>query len=121
LKPRPVSPELWANEVLSPLRALLNARGSRAVLAVKQLTPQTDAPVIQFRLVQYPDTVPMPLGWLLSLHTRGAIDAQMGPKAEENGPAMAQVAARLQRVALPDPTQQSAEAAPAVARMTGEQ
>jgi hypothetical protein len=121
LNPRPVSPELWANEVLSPLRALLNARGSRAVLAVKQLTPQTTAQVIQFRLVQYPDTVPMPLGWLLSLHTRGAIDAQMGPKAEENGPAMAQVAAHLQRVALPDPTQQSAEAAPAVARMTGEQ
>lgn len=121
LNPPPVSPELWVNEALSPLRALLNARGSRAVLAVQQITPQTDAPVIQFRLVQYPDTVPMPLGWLLSLHTRGAIDAQVGKGAEENGQAMAKVAALLQRTALPDPTQQSAEAAPAVARMTGEQ
>ena len=80
-----------------------------------------DAQVIQFRLVQYPNTVPMPLGWLLSLHTRGAIDAQVGKGAEENGPALARVAALLQRTALPDPTQQSAEAAPAVARMTGEQ
>jgi hypothetical protein len=118
LEPPPAEPEVWANEVLSPVRALLNTRGSRAVLAVAQLTPQTDAQVIQFRLLQYPDTVPMPLGWLLSLHTRSAIDAQMGPEAEENGPAMATVAALLRRIPAADPTQQSAEAAPAVQRMT---
>ncbi|HEX9945485.1 MAG TPA: hypothetical protein VGG03_26020 [Thermoanaerobaculia bacterium] len=118
LNPAPVAPELWANEALSPVRALANARGSRAVLAVAQLTPLTDTPVIQFRLLQYPNTVPMPLGWLLSLHTRGAIDAQMGRDAKENGPAMAAVAALLQRTAMADPTQQSAAAAPTVKRIT---
>jgi hypothetical protein len=121
LNPPPAQPERWANEVLSPVRALLNARGSRAVLAVGQLTPVTDAPVVQFRLVQYPHTVPMPLGWLLSLHTRGAIDAEMGRDAKENGPAMAQVAALLGRAAMADPTQQGAAAAPAVKRMTAPQ
>jgi hypothetical protein len=114
VKPKPAAPELWLNEVFSPVRALLNTRGARAVLAVAQLTPQTDAPVIEFRLLQYPKTVPMPLGWLLSLHTRAAIDAQMGRDAKENGPAMAAVAALLHRPALADPTQQSAAAAPAV-------
>jgi hypothetical protein len=114
VKPAPAAPERWANEVLSPVRALLNTRGSRAVLAVAQLTPQTDAEVIPFTLLQYPNTIPMPLGWLLSLHTRGAIDAQMGPQAKENGPAVAKVAAILQRAALADPTQRSAAAAPVV-------
>jgi hypothetical protein len=85
-------------------------------LAVGQLTPQTDAPVIQFRLVQYPDTVPMPLGWLLSLHTRCAIDAQMGRDSKENGTAMAMVGGLLHRPVEADPTQQGAAAA--VARVT---
>jgi hypothetical protein len=116
--PPAVTSERWLNEALSPVRALLSTRGSRAVLAVDQLVPQTDAPVIEFRLIQYPDTVPMPLGWLLSLHTRGAIDAQMGKDAKENGPAMARVAALLERVPRVDPVQASAAAAPAVARMT---
>jgi hypothetical protein len=116
--PPPATPELYANEILSPVRALLNTRGSRAVLAVRQLTPQTGGQVIPFSLVQYPNTVPMPLGWLLSLHTRGAIDAQVGRDAEENGPAMARVAALLKRPAMADPTQQGAAAAPAVERMT---
>jgi len=119
--PPPAQPERWANEVLSPVRALLNTRGSRAVLAVGQLTPITEAPVVQFRLVQYPKTVPMPLGWLLSLHTRSAIDAQMGPDAKENGPAMKEIAALLQRPALADPVQQGAAAAPAVERITAPQ
>ncbi len=119
--PPAVAPERWLNEALSPVRALLSTRGSRAVLAVDQLTPQADAPVIEFRLIQYPDTVPMPLGWLLSLHTRGAIDVQMGKDAKENGPAMARVAALLASVPRVDPIQQSAAAAPPVERMTAGQ
>ena len=109
--------ELYANEILSPVRALLNTRGSRAVLAIEQLAPQTHAPVITFKLLQYPNTIPMPLGWLLSLHTRGAIDAQMGKDTKENGPAVAEVASLLHRVALADRTQQQAAAAPAVQRI----
>lgn len=116
--PPPAVPERWANEILSPVRALLNTRGSRAVLAVAQLTPQTGTPVIPFTLLQYPHTVPMPLGWLLSLHTRGAIDVQMGRDAKENGPAMAAVAALLGRAAKADPIQEKAAAAPVVKRIT---
>jgi hypothetical protein len=115
------TPERWANEVLSPVRALLNTRGSRAVLAVKQIRPQTGGQVISFDLVQYPNTVPMPLGWLLSLHTRGAIDAQMGRDTKENGKAMADIAMLLQSPAQADPTQQGAAAAPAVQQMTAPQ
>jgi hypothetical protein len=119
VKPDPAASERWMNEILSPVRALLSSRGSRAVLAVAQITPQTGAGVIPFTLLQYPKTVPMPLGWLLSLHTRGAIDAQMGPDAKENGPAVQQIAGILQRAAKPDPTQQKAAAAPAVQRING--
>jgi len=118
--PAPVASERWLNESLSPVRALLSTRNSRGVLAVAQLTPQTQAPVMDFTLIQYPNTVAMPLGWLLSLHTRGSIDAQMGPDAKENGPAMAKLAALLRRPALPDTTQQSAASAPAVQRMNAE-
>ena len=117
-EPPPAEPERWINEILSPVRTLLNTRGSRAVLAVAQLAPQTGARVLAFDLVQYPNTVPMPLGWLLSLHTRTAIDAQMGRDAKENGTEMAAVAEALQQTALADPIQQEAAAAPAVDRMT---
>ena len=116
--PPRAQPERWANEVLSPVRALLNTRGSRAVLAVGQLTPITEAPVVSFDLVQYPNTVPMPLGWLLSLHTRGAIDAEMGQGTKETGKAMKSVADLLQQTAKNDLTQQNAAAAPAVQQMT---
>jgi hypothetical protein len=115
-QPEPVTPEVWANEVLSPVRALLNSRGSRAVLAVDQLG-QTAAEIIKFDLVQYPHTVPMPLGWLLSLHTRGAIDAQIGSDtkvAKANGMAMLRIETILHQAAEADPTQQKAAAAPAV-------
>jgi hypothetical protein len=59
----------------------------------------------------------MPLGWVLSLHTRGAIDAQMGLDAKENGPAVKKVADILRSAAIADPTQRSAAAAPVVERI----
>lgn len=115
--PTPPTSQSFANELLSPIRGLANARGGRATLAVAQLTPMTESPVIPFNLIQYPNTVPMPLGWLLSLHTRSAIDAQIGRDAKENGAAMKQIAALLNRPAMRDMIQESAASAPAVRRM----
>jgi hypothetical protein len=117
LDPVPPASERFANESLSPVRGLANARAGRAVLAVAQLTPLTDAPAITFQLIQYPRTVPMPLGWLLSLHTRSAIDAQMGRDAKENGPQMKKIAELLNRPAVPDAIQETAAQAPAVMRI----
>ncbi len=116
--PEQASSVRWVNEVLSPVRALLNTRGARAVLAIGQIGHQTGARVIDFHLVQRRNTVPIPLGWLLSLYTRGAIDAQMGPDAKENGPAMKQVSDLLKGGIHADPTQEGAAAAPAVQEIT---
>jgi hypothetical protein len=116
--PDPPASERWLNESLSPVRALLSTRGARADLAVSQIGPQTDAQVITFRLVQRKGTVPMPLGWLLSLHTRSAIDAQVGDDAPENREPMRQVAQALSSVVRPDMVQRSAAAAPAVKEMS---
>ncbi|HEV7921354.1 MAG TPA: hypothetical protein VGR02_11260 [Thermoanaerobaculia bacterium] len=82
---RPVEPqaaEKWANEVLSPLRALLATRGARGRQAVGDVrtSSQFGVPplgpvpntVIEFRLVQR--EVSMPLGWMLSYQARKAID-----------------------------------------------
>jgi hypothetical protein len=67
------TPEIWANEVLSPLRALLNtrgARGSQAVGDIRELVGGAD--VLEFRLIQR--EIPLPLGWLLSEQSRIEID-----------------------------------------------
>lgn len=110
-------PERWLNEVLSPVRAIMATRGARADLAVGQVAPQTDAQVIDFRLVQRQGTIPMPLGWLLSLHTRSAIDAQVGGSAKENHDSMVTVVNILQSTIRPDQTQSEAAAAPAMKEM----
>jgi hypothetical protein len=71
--PTPGRPETWANEVLSPLRALLNTRGARgnqAVSDLREMFPPTN--VVNFRLIQR--GVPLPLGWLLSERSRIEID-----------------------------------------------
>jgi hypothetical protein len=106
----------FANEVFSPVRGLLNTRDGRGVLAVDQLTPLTNAPVIPFKLVQHPDTVPLPLGWLLSFHTRSMMDAQMGRQSKENGAAMQAVAALVNQDVLADAVQDKALATDPVAK-----
>ena len=116
--PAPPTSERFLNETLSPVRGLANARGARAVLAVTQLAPQIGSDhVIDFRLTQYPNTVPLPLGWLLSLATRGEIDAQVGRDSKYNVASMKQVAGLIQRPLLADKVQIDAASAPAVQEM----
>jgi len=72
--------ERWANEVLSPLRALLNTRGARGEQAVgdvrnEQLPVGGFPTLLEFRLVQ--TDVPIPLGWVLSYQARSAMDGAM--------------------------------------------
>ncbi|HEX8154744.1 MAG TPA: hypothetical protein VF698_16550 [Thermoanaerobaculia bacterium] len=86
----PLKADRWAAEVLSPLRALLDTRGARGDQAVGDVRTEAtfvDAlrvgsklpSVIEFRLVQR--QVPMPLGWVLSVQARHAIDGAV----ESNG------------------------------------
>jgi len=79
----PFKPEMIANEVLSPVRALLATRDARAVIARKQLRDAVGPPnVFEFDL--RPTTPSLPLGWVLSDVTRGSIDEQMtkGPNVQ---------------------------------------
>lgn len=95
----PVSGDQWANEVLSPLRALLNTRGARGQQAVgdvrttsrfstaspePQPAPQAATAsglptLLEFRLVQR--QVPIPLGWVLSYQAQHAIDSAVETNA----------------------------------------
>lgn len=72
--------EKWANEVLSPVRALLNTRGARGEQAVGDVRndrlPVDGKPtLLEFRLVQ--TNVPIPLGWVLSYQARNVMDGAM--------------------------------------------
>jgi hypothetical protein len=84
-------PEKFANEVLSPLRALLATRGARGELSVAQAKRMSDIAecgekdgtnAIRLRelvLTQDDDGgTKLPLGWLLAPRTRNAIDLQIG-------------------------------------------
>jgi len=84
--PPPDSVEKWMNEVMSPVRSVLAARGARGVQAVGDVVLQSRQPsrvanVIEFRLV--PNTVPLPLGWVLSDQAMDAIDNAI-PCAPDN-------------------------------------
>jgi hypothetical protein len=67
----------FMNEVLSPLRALLNTRGARGTLAYAEA--KALVPNFEFLLTQQEGGIVMPLGWLLAQRTRNAIDLQIGP------------------------------------------
>lgn len=70
----PNTAERFANEVLSPLRALLNTRSARGSQAVGDLLAN-DVAFVELRLI--PRTVPLPLGWVLSERAQDAIDTAM--------------------------------------------
>jgi hypothetical protein len=106
--PAGAASERFANEILSPVRGLLNTRDARGVLAVDQISPITGATVIPFKLVQYPNTVPLPLGWLLSFHTRSMMDAQMGRQSKENGAEMQLIASLVNQNVAADAVQEKA-------------
>lgn len=74
-------PEKFMNELMSPLRALLDARGGHSVLAFEEAkgSPQIRKPALEFRLTQTNKGIVLPLGWLLARRSRNAIDLQVGP------------------------------------------
>jgi hypothetical protein len=111
-------PEAWLNEVLSPLRALLNTRGARGSQAVgdirELLAAKVGSPseVFEFRLVQR--GVPLPLGWLLSERSRIEID-RATQREGGNLWAMKRIGEALEAGVAPlaDPVAWSAEASAA--------
>ena len=93
-RPAPIESVRVANEVLSPVRALLAVRGAHADLAKDELKLGMGvANHTTFRLIQ--TKAVFPLGWLLSDRTRNLMDAQMGPNTHENGASVRRVARLL--------------------------
>jgi hypothetical protein len=74
-----LKPETIANEVLSPVRALLDTRNARGVIAVKQLE-EAVGPMNVFTFDLEPTKPALPLGWVLSDVTRTLIDRGMSSK-----------------------------------------
>ena len=70
----------FMNEVLSPLRALLNTRSARGTLAYADAQATAHGNKFEFLLTQQEHGIVMPLGWLLAQRTRNAIDLQIGPE-----------------------------------------
>jgi hypothetical protein len=94
--PPPRKSETSANEVMSPVRALLAVRGGHADLAEEELREQMGpANWTGFVLVQPAKGVTFPLGWLLADRTRNFMDAQMGPKSAQNGANVMRIARLL--------------------------
>jgi hypothetical protein len=94
--PTPVDSTKYANEVLSPIRALLAVRGAHSDLAAAELMEQLGtANYTQFQLVQ--TKAVFPLGWLLADRTRNLMDQQMGPNSAENGANVRRIAALLKQ------------------------
>jgi hypothetical protein len=97
----------FANEVLSPVRALAAVRGAHADLSRELLRNSMKGDSTTFTLVQ--DKAVFPLGWLLADRTRNLMDAQMGPDSAQNGANVKRIAALLQQGVKADPMQELAE------------
>jgi hypothetical protein len=92
----PVTSFKFANEALSPMRALGAVRGSHADLARQELKNEVGpANWTAFTLVQR--NAVFPLGWLLADRTRNLMDQQMGPNSAENGPNVRRIADLLKQ------------------------
>jgi hypothetical protein len=77
----PLKAESFANEVMSPLRGVLNARDARGKEAIGDLVQNMSGlggASVELRLAPPNDhAVPLPLGWILSTDAMDEIDAAM--------------------------------------------
>jgi hypothetical protein len=106
--PTPIKSVTFANEVLSPVRALLAARGSHAVLAGEELSEMVGEENYTTFYLEQSHAV-FPLGWLLADRTRNLMDAQMGPNSAQNGANVKRIASVLnQKVIYRDKVQELA-------------
>jgi hypothetical protein len=70
-----IAPPGGLGEVMSPLRALLNARGARGVHARETMDWRLASDFLRFGLCQHRDKAP--LGWVLSSHTRSRMEGEL--------------------------------------------
>jgi hypothetical protein len=97
--PPPITGEVFANEALSPVRALMAVRSAHADLAADELKRRIgEGNQTTFLLVQ--KKAVFPLGWLLADRTRNLMDAQMGPNSAENGANVKRIATILNQPVL---------------------
>ena len=64
------------NEVLAPVRALLNTRVSRGILSEDELLTEISGNILRFQLRDPPQGNEIPLGWVLSSSTQSEIRRQ---------------------------------------------
>ena len=82
---------LWANEILAPIRGLMNTREARGILAMKSLACLaaglhegndsykhiSKAIFVHFRMCAQPGQPSPPLGWIMSAEARDRIERQL--------------------------------------------
>ncbi len=103
---------LWANELLAPIRGLMDTREARGILAMKSLACLAtaihegrgsykhvpDAVFVHFRMCNEPGKEPPPLGWLMSKEARNEIEDLLAHGCNgRNAKAFATVMAALKR------------------------
>src|SRR6266513_1941368 len=79
-QPRSARSKTWAGEVLSPLRALLQTRDARGLLAASELralVEENGGKHFQFRLCEEPGRAEPALGWVLSRDSEELMRAQL--------------------------------------------
>jgi hypothetical protein len=80
---RSAKPKTWAGELLSPLRALLQTRDARGLLAASEmraLVEENGGKYFQFRLCEEPGRPEPALGWVLSRDSEDLMRAQLRSK-----------------------------------------
>jgi hypothetical protein len=90
-QPRSARPKSWAGEVLSPLRALLQTRDARGLLAASELralVEENGGKHFQFRLCEEPGRAEPALGWVLSRDSEELMRAQLRSSACGNSEQM---------------------------------
>jgi len=88
---RTVKPKTWAGEVLSPLRALLQTRDARGLLAASELralAEESGGKYFLFRLCEEPGHPEPALGWVLSRDSEDLMRAQLRSKTCGNSEQM---------------------------------
>lgn len=113
--PVPTKVERFMNEVLSPLRGVLNARDARGRQAIGDIAEVMRNNIVELRLAPTrPGEEPLPLGWVLSGAAMDTLDAGVKNQAG-NGAAIENIRKLLAAQPIQNPKCDDAQCGPQVA------
>lgn len=114
--PPPAKAETFMNEVLSPLRGVLNARDARGLQAIGDISQVMRNNIVELRLAPTKQhEAPLPLGWVLSDAAMDTLDKGVTNQAG-NGAAIDNIRNLLAGAAIKPPNCDRAECSEAVAQ-----